>query len=109
MRPPDNLKLSILLNLRIIVAEKYLNPLPKWCEKENDFKSHINVCIPARHSPSTPVSYGKLPKVFESLSKVFESLTKVSQKYLKVSEKSLPKHSLLSKDSFSNLTHLEFK
>ena len=43
MSSPDNLKLRILLNLRIIVAEKYLNPLPKWCEKENDFKSHINV------------------------------------------------------------------
>ena len=43
MSSPDNLKLSILLNLRIIVAEKHLNPLPKWCEKENDFKSHINV------------------------------------------------------------------
>ena len=42
---PDNLKLRILLNLRIIVAEKYLNPLPKWCEKENDFKSHINVWV----------------------------------------------------------------
>ena len=43
--PPDNLKLRILLNLRIIVAEKYLNPLPKWCKKENDFKSHINVIL----------------------------------------------------------------
>ena len=45
MSSPDNLKLSILLNLRIIVAEKYLNPLPKWCEKENDFKSHIDVWV----------------------------------------------------------------
>jgi len=42
---PNNLKLRILLNLRIIVAEKYLNPLPKWCEKVNDFKSHINVWV----------------------------------------------------------------
>ena len=24
-------------------SDKYLNPLPNWCEKENDFKSHRNV------------------------------------------------------------------
>ena len=44
------------------------------------------MCIPARHSPSTPVSYGRLPKVFESLTKVqslkAESLSKVSPKTL---------------------------
>ena len=71
----------------------FTNILPVSTQALDLSNSQWRLSIPARHSPSTPVSYGRLPKVFESL-------TKVSPKYLKVSAKSLPKHSQLSKDSF---------